>query len=173
MMRQKKPEMIKRHFVSGPMMALGLIVMLAVAAMADDTAVVVKEEAGEAIGTTEAPNEQVIVYYLHGTRRCATCLKLETYSEEAVTAAFATQLENGEMVWKTVDYDEEDNRHYIEDYQLFTKAVILSRVADGKETEWKNLDRIWKLVGDKDEFISYVQLEIANFLVPDDVAAEE
>jgi hypothetical protein len=165
--------MTKRKLLASVVMAIGLIAMLAPVTAADDTAVVIKEEATDVVKATETPNDKVVVYYLHGTRRCATCIKLESYSEEAVTAAFGPQLETGEMEWKTVNYDEEENTHFIEDYQLFTKSVILSRVTEGKETEWKNLDQIWKLVGDKEEFVSYVQMEVANFLVPDEGSAEE
>ena len=29
-------------------------------------------------------SEKIIAYYFHGTRRCATCKKLEAYSKEAI-----------------------------------------------------------------------------------------
>jgi hypothetical protein len=38
--------------------------------------------------------------------------------------------------------------------------VILSRVENGKETTWKNLEKIWELVGDKGAFVKYVQDEV-------------
>lgn len=113
--------------------------------------------------------EEIVVYYLHGNRRCATCRKLETYSEEAVLSGFAEQLEDSIIVWQVVNYEEDGNEHYLKDYQLYTKAVVLSRIHNGKEVEWKNLDRIWKLVGDKDEFIAYVQEELHSYIA----AAEE
>jgi hypothetical protein len=109
-------------------------------------------------------SEKVIVYYFHGTRRCASCMKIEAYTEEAIDSAFADQLGDGSMEWLVINTDEEENRHYNEDYQLYTKSVVVSRVVDGAETDWKNLDKIWKLLGDKQEFQNYIRAEVASFI---------
>jgi hypothetical protein len=108
-----------------------------------------------------------MAYYFHGNRRCSTCKKLEAYSSEAIEQAFAEKLKNGTLEWRAVNYDEKGNEHFIKDYQLYTKALILSHENGGKELEWKNLDKIWELVGNKDKFISYVQNETRAFLNPD------
>lgn len=108
-----------------------------------------------------------IAYYFHGNRRCTTCKKLEAYSSEAIELAFVKEVKNGTLEWRAVNYDDEENEHFLKDYQLYTKALILSREVDGKELDWKNLDKIWELVGDKDEFIIYVQNETRAFLSPD------
>jgi hypothetical protein len=63
-----------------------------------------------------------------------------------------------------VNWDREENAHYIDDYQLFTKSLILSRVNGEKETAWVNLDSIWQYVGDKDKFIKYVQAHTRAFI---------
>ncbi|MCD6249147.1 MAG: hypothetical protein J7J98_02285 [candidate division Zixibacteria bacterium] len=111
--------------------------------------------------------DKVIVYYLHGHRRCATCIKLEAYSKEAIETGFEEELEQGGLEWRVVDYEEEGNEHYADTYALFTKAVILSHISDGQETGWKNLDKIWDLVGDKEKFIEYVKAETKAFLSED------
>ncbi len=41
---------------------------------------------------------------------------------------------------------------------------ILSLVKDGKEIKWKNLDKIWEYVGNKQRFIDYVKSGVADFL---------
>jgi len=109
---------------------------------------------------------RVVVYYLHGNRRCMTCKKLEAYSEEAVTSGFETQLEDSLIVWQVVNFEKQDNEHYVKDYGLYTQSLVLSRRQGDKEVEWKNLEKIWKLVGEKKEFISYVQGELKAFLNP-------
>jgi hypothetical protein len=108
----------------------------------------------------------VFVTYFHGDQRCATCMKLEAYSHEAVEEAFASELADSSLVWRTVNYDQKGNEHYIEDYGLFTKAVILTRVVGGEEVEWKNLDEIWDRVGDRKDFVVYVQEGLRSFLQP-------
>ncbi|UCE65219.1 MAG: hypothetical protein JSU85_10100 [Candidatus Zixiibacteriota bacterium] len=112
----------------------------------------------------EVSSEKVVASYLHGNRRCMTCRKLEAYSEEALTTAFQEELEDSTLIWRTVNYDQKENEHYLKDYSLYTKALILSRVKDGSEVEWKNLAKIWKLVGNKEEFLKYVQKETRAFM---------
>jgi hypothetical protein len=103
---------------------------------------------------------KIIAYYFHGTRRCASCMKIEAYSQEAVQAGFAEDLKSGKMEWHVINTDESPNAHYEKDYQLYTKSLILSRVENGKEIKWKNLEKVWELLGDKEAFIKYVQDEV-------------
>lgn len=108
---------------------------------------------------------QLIVTYFHGNARCATCRKLEGYAVEVMDSTFGASLKDSSIVWRLVNYDETENEHYLKDYSLFTKSLILSYMVDGKEKAWKNLDKIWELVGDKEEYQAYVRNEIKAFLV--------
>lgn len=108
-------------------------------------------------------SEQTIVYYLHMNRRCMTCEKLEAYSQEAIKTGFEEQLKDSSIVFKVLNFEEEENEHFAKDYKLFSQSVVISHQKDGEETKWKNLDKIWELVGDKKEFITYVQTEVKEF----------
>jgi hypothetical protein len=127
----------------------------------------VQEPDSAAVENPEVAAEVVFASYLHGTRRCATCRKLEAYSEEALKTAFQDELNDSTLIWRTINYDQKENEHYLKDYGLYTKALILSRVRDGSETEWENLTEIWELVGDKDEFLKYVREETRAFMDKD------
>ncbi len=107
---------------------------------------------------------QLIVYYFHGDMRCPTCHKLETYAKEALDTYFANELASKDIVWKVVNVDKPENRHFIQDYKLVTKSVVLSEIEDDKEIEWKNIDQIWQKVGDKDSYLQYMRQSILNFL---------
>lgn len=131
----------------------------------DTMELVASEVAASDVAITQA-SEPIVIYYLHMNRRCMTCEKLEAYSEEAVSSGFAEQLEDSSIVWRVVNFEEEGNEHYAGDYQLYSQSLIVSKFHDGKEIKWKNLDKIWKLVYDKDEFITYVQAEIEEFMKP-------
>jgi hypothetical protein len=115
--------------------------------------------------TETAPSgRQIIVYYFHGDVRCPTCHKLETFARQAVQTGFAEEMKAGLVVWKAVNVDRPENAHFVADYKLVTKAVILSEIIDGKETGWKNLDRIWDLVGDEPAYLEYIRTNLQNFL---------
>jgi len=161
----------KANFVTLTLIVMvSLIASVAWAGSADEVppAEVVIDSVVTTIDTViTEPTDKVIAYYLHGHRRCATCIKLEAYSKEAIETGFVEELEQGGLEWRVVNYDVEGNEHYIDTYQLYTKAVVLSRVSDGQEIGWKNLDKIWKLVGDREKFIEYVQTETKVFLTED------
>ena len=110
------------------------------------------------------PVNYVAAYYFHGTLRCPTCYKLEQYSKEAIDANFKNELASGKLVFKTVNVDEKANEHFVNDYQLYTKSLVISFVKDGKEAKFKNLAKIWEYVGNKQRFYDYVKEEIAAFL---------
>jgi hypothetical protein len=106
----------------------------------------------------------VIAYYFHGTQRCATCRKLEAYSLESIQAGFPGQLRDGTLEWRVVNIDEPGNKHFVEDYKLYTRSLVIVKLQEGKQTEWKNLEKIWDLVDDKQGFATYVQQEIKTYL---------
>ena len=68
------------------------------------------------------------------------------------------------MEFKVVNVEDKGNEHYGKDYQLYTKSLILSLVKDGKEIKWKNMDKIWEYVGNRQRFIDYVKSGVSDFL---------
>ncbi len=107
---------------------------------------------------------KVIAYYFYGNFRCATCYKFEQYSKGAMEENFKHKLASGRLVFNAINTDEAVNKHFINDYQLYTKSLVISLIKDGKEVESKNLVKIWDYVGDKQRFYDYVTEEIKNFL---------
>jgi len=113
--------------------------------------------------TVQRSKSKVIAYYFHGTFRCTTCRTIEKYSHDAIQQYFSKELDDGRVEFRVVNVEEPENRHFIQDYQLVSKSLVLSLVTEGKETKWQNLPDIWKLVGSKDDFYQYVKNETAGF----------
>lgn len=109
-------------------------------------------------------NLKVVAYYFHGTFRCSTCRTIEQYSHDSIQTYFAKELVNGQLEFRPVNVEQPENKHFIQDYQLVTKSLVLSLMTDGKETKWKNLADVWKLVGDREKFFQYVKDEGEIFL---------
>ncbi len=107
---------------------------------------------------------ETIVYYFHGNARCATCKTIEAYADEAVHAAFAGELEDGALEWRVVNIDEPENRHFIQDFELVTRSVVLAEYHGGKVVRFESLDKVWQLVRDKERFVDYVQSQTKAFL---------
>jgi hypothetical protein len=104
---------------------------------------------------------KTVIYYFHGTSRCQTCRTIEAYADEAVKAAFGPELARGELLWQPLNVDESANEHFVKDYQLFTRSLVVVDGANPKR--FKNLERVWQLVGDKPVFMRYVQDEVRAF----------
>ena len=111
-----------------------------------------------------ALNQVVIAYYFHGTRRCVSCKKIEAYSQVAIEEGFADEIKSGQLEFHAINYDEKENKHYIKDYELYTKSLIISKFRGVEETEWKNLTKVWELLGNKEKFLHYVRKETRAFL---------
>lgn len=107
---------------------------------------------------------KVIAYYFHVTVRCQTCRTIEAYSKEAIEKGFAGDLKNGAIEWRLINVQLPENRHFVQDYRLFTRSLVLAKIRDGKQVEWRNLEKVWDLVGEKDNFLKYVQASVKDYL---------
>jgi len=107
---------------------------------------------------------QVIAYYFHGSFRCPTCHNLEQYAKEAIEDNFKDELGKGILVFKAVNVEEKGNEHFVNDYQLYSKSLVLSLTRNGEEVRHKNLTKIWEHVRNKEKYINYVKNEISTFL---------
>ena len=104
------------------------------------------------------------VYYFHRTIRCPSCEKIEALGQKAVEEGFAGELATGGMQWRTINIDEPQNKHFEDDYRLQAQSVVLSEMRAGKETRWKNLEKVWDLLDDDASFVRYVQDEIRAYI---------
>ena len=120
--------------------------------------------AGEVETAAADSDNATVAYYFHGNKRCSTCRKLEAYSEEAITGGFSSELKSGDLVWRVVNTDDAANAHFVTDFELVTKSVVLVEYHDGKVVRFKNLKLVWQLVGDQDGCLRYVRDETRDFL---------
>jgi thiol-disulfide isomerase/thioredoxin len=109
-------------------------------------------------------DHRVIVYYFHGKSRCGTCKRIEQLTKEAVTESFANEIRAGLVELKVINVDEKENSHFSKDYQLYTRSVVVSDIVNGKEKQWKNLQKVWELVHNDEAFKKYIQDEIKAYL---------
>jgi len=113
------------------------------------------------------PGRRVVAFYFHATQRCPTCRQIETYARETITGKFARELASGALEWRPVNVQLPENRHFIQDFQLFTKSLVLVRFKDGRETGHVVLEKTWELVGDRAAFEKYVVDEVRAALGKD------
>lgn len=120
--------------------------------------------ADSAQGAKSLPANRVIAYYFHGNFRCVNCRNIEQFSKEAAEKYFKDELASGKVVFEVVNVEEKENEHFVDDYQLYAKALVILQIKDGKENQRKNLNKIWEYVRNKDGFVEYVANEIREYL---------
>ena len=121
-------------------------------------------ELASAAGEDGSDGSRVVAYYFHTTFRCPSCHKIEQYTEGAIKEYFAKEIESGDLVYEVTNIEDKGNEHFVQDYQLYTKSVVLSLVKDGKEVGFKNLENVWQLLRNRDKFYEYIKEETRIFL---------
>lgn len=114
--------------------------------------------------TAKNENKRAVVYYFYTNQRCPSCVLIEQYTREAIEKNFSTPYKGWEVSFTGVNVDDPSNRHFIYDYLLRSKSVVVQKFEDEKAGKWVNLIKIWYLLGNKDSFINYITEETKKFL---------
>ena len=134
-----------------------LLLLFLLASATPGVAVAAEPTAPEGATTT--------VYYFHGERRCATCRSIERTAESVVREHFAEQMRSGDLVWKTVNFDSEENGHYVKELGLAGSGVVIARVtAAGDVSDHEVLQDVWRFARDEGRMRTYLLQEIEDYL---------
>lgn len=117
-----------------------------------------------ALSAETPPENFITVYYFHSNFRCVNCHNIEQYTREAVEKYFRNELSSGKIVLKVINTETAGNEHFIDDYRLYTKSVVLSLVKNGKEVKFDNLAKVWEYLRNKDAFQQYIKSEVEIYL---------
>jgi thiol-disulfide isomerase/thioredoxin len=113
---------------------------------------------------SQSVDDAVMVYYFHGNTRCPTCRSIESQAHEAVQSDFVSEVENEQVIWKVLNYEEPAGTELGKKFEVQMPVVVLARMNSGQIEDWKRLDQVWALVGDKQAFREYLHEEIAGML---------
>ena len=144
-------------------LAFGSLVYVAAKEFADHR----RARSADAVIDATAPVDdkvQLVVYYFAEGKDCTTCENLAAFTKEAIMSEFAGELASGAVVWRAYNVDEKRYEHFVTDYNLYTKSVVLARMDHGRQLRWKNLESVWDYVYDKPAFIRYVQTQARAFM---------
>ena len=113
---------------------------------------------------SQSLSEGLLVYYFHGNTRCPTCRSIESQSHETVEGEFSEEMKSGELAWKMLNYEESSGTELATQFEIQVPVVVLAQMQNGEIKDWKRLDQVWALVGDKPAFAQYVRTEIRGML---------
>jgi hypothetical protein len=114
---------------------------------------------------SDAPlSDGLIVYYLHSKTRCPTCRAIESQAHDVVQLDFAAELKSGAVAWKVLNYEEPSGAGLATKFEIQMPVVVLARMKGGEIAQWKRLDRVWALVGDKPGYAAYLRDQISQMV---------
>lgn len=105
-----------------------------------------------------------VIYYFYTNTRCSSCKAIEEYTKAAVEKNFASDYKGWRVVFKGVNVEEGPNAHFVQDYWLNSKSVVVQKFAGVKPLKWGKLEKVWQLLGDKEAFIAYITAETHKLL---------
>ena len=115
--------------------------------------------AAKSLAKTAVKAKTVVVYYFYTNTRCSSCKTIEAYTKEAVGKNFAADYKGWRVEFKGLNVEEEANKHFIQDYWLNSKSVVVQKFSGDKPLKWEKLEKVWQLLGDKFVFMNYVANE--------------
>lgn len=107
---------------------------------------------------------QVLVTYFTTDVRCTSCRKLEELSRKAITEGFPEELASGAVAFRVVNTDQPEHAHFVDEYALTNKTVIVSHRGDGAEREYTDLQDVWLLLDEPEPFLAYVREPVRAYL---------
>lgn len=121
-------------------------------------------KAAVAPAKSRAAAKTAIVYYFHTNTRCSSCKTIEVYTREAVEKNFTSDYKGWQVIFKGINVEEEPDKHFIQDYWLNSKSVVVQKFSGDKPLKWGKLEKVWQLLGDKEAFIGYITEETHRLL---------
>ena len=112
----------------------------------------------------EGVEPRVIAYFFYGNIHCSTCANLQEYALGALKESFSAEFESGALQWRTLNMDKPENEHFVTEYGMYSKSVVLVAMKDGKEVRFKNLKEIWDLEYDQSLYREYIRSNTREFL---------
>ena len=137
--------------------------VVALCALALSQTVLAADDPVKADKPAAAPADRVVVMYFHRTQRCPTCLRMGSYSEEAVVKGFAKQIKDGTVEFHYIDFQDEKNAALTKGYKVGGPTLIVAQVVGNKVKEYKNLTEMWAKNRDKDVFLKYVRDNVTAY----------
>ncbi len=123
-----------------------------------------KATAAKSEKTPDMQTDKVKVYYFHGTRRCPTCVGIQKSISEAIDDNFKKELEAGMLEFEEVNFEQDANKHYVEQFQIAFSTMIVAAQAGDETIEWENARKVWDYAHSPVELKNYVKSTTQKYL---------
>ena len=148
-----------RHILFSPAASLLVVALMAIGASGSFAA-----DPDTSLPAVPEDGHVIVAYYFYTTLRCENCLRIESWSKEALDSVFVEQQSAGLLWWRPLNTDLPQYAHFTTDYNLERKSLVITEFKDGTRVRWKKCESVWDLFEDKPAFVAYVQAEVREYL---------
>jgi hypothetical protein len=103
------------------------------------------------------------IVYFHRTNRCYSCTYAEDKVRYTLDTFYSDELADGELVFMAVNVQDDANSAIIDKYGAYTSSLYMNKVVNGVD-DIEGITGIWFYIGKDQEFVDYVNNEIAERL---------
>lgn len=114
----------------------------------------------------EMPDDGIVVVSFHAATRCEACREIGHETQALLESDYSEDLETGHMQWRSINYEAPANKHFIQNYELTTSTVVVTRREGGRDVEWQRLDGVWEHVFDGPAMRAYLKEQIDPVRTP-------
>jgi len=86
-------------------------------------------------------NSKLIVLYFHATNRCPTCISVEQNVKTVLDSIYKTQLENKEIYFESLNFEEKQNQELVKKYQIAMSTLLIIK-KDNQNEQLSDLTNI-------------------------------
>lgn len=91
-----------------------------------------KSEAAKCQSAEKVTDTEIMLYYFHATRRCATCESVERVSKETVDKNF-----DGKVAFKSFNREDQVHKKLVEQYKISGQTLLLIKGDETKDLTTK------------------------------------
>ena len=106
-----------------------------------------------------ATASRLVAFYFHGNKRCDACNSIERLTR----AALKPDTDAGTVEIRSINVDDPAHAHFVTDFALAVRTVVLAEEVGGRYPRWKRLDECWSRYEEPEDFAAYLQANLQAF----------
>jgi hypothetical protein len=81
----------------------------------------------ETAATAELPESEIMIYYFHNERRCATCEAVEAETKAALERYYPEELKEGKIAFVSLNIEEQAGAQIAEKYHIASQTLLVAK----------------------------------------------
>lgn len=111
-----------------------------------------------------AATPKLRVTYFMTNYRCHSCHYIENMTVETLLTQFSKAMQDSTIIFRTINIDLPENNHYVDDYKLEFKSIIIEKIEADSVISWNKLDTLWNCIDKDIEFSGVIERSVNDYL---------